>query len=66
MRLLKSIPTGIMASERGFALFKVLLDDYENRSFILPNGDMDLTTNVEAITRLCLQRGLKLNNMPNH
>lgn len=60
----KSIPTGIMASERGFALFKVLLDDYENRSFILPNGDMDLTTNVEAITRLCLQRGLKLNNMP--
>lgn len=59
----ESIPTGIMASERGFELFKLLLEDYENRSFVLPNGGMDLTTNVEAITRLCLGKGLKLNNM---
>lgn len=60
----ESISTGIMASEKGFKLFKNLFDDYSERSFILPNGDMDLTTNVELITRLCVQKGLKLNNMP--
>lgn len=59
----ESIPTGIMASEQGFKLFRTLLEDYENRNFILSNGEMDLTTNVEAITRLCLSKGLKLNNM---
>jgi len=57
-----AIPTGIMACEKGFPLFKQLLDDYADRHFLRPDGSMDLTTNVVTITRLCLDMGLMLNN----
>lgn len=58
----KSIPTGIMACEKDFPLFKELLDEYKERAFIKENGEMDLTTNVTAITNTCLKHGLSLNN----
>lgn len=58
----ESISTGIMACEKGFPLFKELLDEYRNRSFIKPDGTYDLTTNVAAITNYCLRYGLTLNN----
>lgn len=58
----EAIPTGIMACEKDFPLFKELLYDYNNRTFIKQNGDMDLTTNVTSITNICLNHGLKLNN----
>lgn len=58
----RSISTGIMACEQGFPLFSDLLDDYVNRSFILDDGTLDVTTNVVAITNACLKRGLTLNN----
>lgn len=57
-----SVPTGIMACEKGFPLFKKLLDDYESRSFIKSDGSYDLTTNVVVITKKCKDRGLKLDN----
>lgn len=57
-----SIPTGIMASEKGFQLFKELLDEYTYRSFYNSDGTLNLTTNVVYITNACLKRGLKLNN----
>jgi hypothetical protein len=57
-----SIPTGIMACEEGFPLFKELLTEYRNRSFIKSDGTYDLTTNVTAITNYCLRYGLVLNN----
>ncbi len=56
------IPTGIMASEKGFPLFQKLLQDYNNRHFILPDGQFDLTSNVYTITQACLPYGLIQNN----
>lgn len=58
------IPTGIMASEKGNVWIKELLADYDNRKFILPNGEFDLTTNVYTITNITkrMYPELKLNN----
>lgn len=59
----KYIPTGTMGSEPKNKWVKALLDDYEDRHFVLPTGEMDLTTNVERIT--AITQGLypiKLNN----
>jgi len=58
----KSIPTGIMACEKGFPLFHDLLSEYIKRSFILSNGKLNLMTNVRYITKACSKRGLVLNN----
>ena len=44
------IPTGIMASEKGFSLFEELLSYYTDRSFVKEDGALDTTTNVEIIT----------------
>ncbi|WP_221688830.1 glycosyltransferase family 32 protein [Gordonibacter massiliensis (ex Traore et al. 2017)] len=56
-----SIPTGIMACRKGFPLFKRLLDEYDERRFILPNGAFDTTPNTKYITNTCLDAGLVLN-----
>lgn len=56
-----SIPTGIMASEKGNDLFKHLLDYYTDRHFIV-DGKMDVTTNVVTITKLLSQMGFCPNN----
>lgn len=56
------IPTGLMACREGHAFFKKLLDDYKNRHFVKKDGSLDLTTNVEVITNICLKHGLILNN----
>lgn len=51
------IPTGIMACEKNFRLFRELLEDYKDRHFALENGRYDLTTNVETITNFCKKYG---------
>ena len=51
------IPTGIMAGEKNFALFKELLSYYEGRHFVDANGNQDTTTNVITITNMLLERG---------
>ncbi len=56
------IPTGIMACEKDFPLFKALLEFYDTASFLNPDGTMNLTTNVTTITNLCLERGFVPNN----
>lgn len=55
------IPTGIMASEKGSHIIKLLLDRYNDRHFILSDGNLDLTTNVEEITNVMIPKGLALN-----
>lgn len=55
------IPTGLMACRDSFPLFERLLRDYDERNFIKPNGQPDLTTNVTYITEACLAEGLVLN-----
>ena len=58
----ENIPTGIMACEKGFALFEELLHDYDNRHFRMEDGSYDVTTNVTAITELCKMHGFMPNN----
>ncbi len=55
------IPTGIMACEKSFPLFIELLRFYDDKTFINPDGSMDLTTNVKIITEICEGYGLELN-----
>ena len=55
------IPTGIMGCRKGFPLFQALLDDYETRRFIKPDGSFNMTTNVVYITEACLEKGLICN-----
>ena len=57
-----SIPTGIMASEKNGEWAKWQLSYYNDKSFILPNGSLDLTSNVIVITNLMKGRGFKLDN----
>lgn len=57
----RNIPTGIMGCEKDFELFKIFLDDYKDRHFILKDGSFDLTTNVVTITNICKKYGFKEN-----
>ena len=55
------IPTGLMASRAGLPLIKELLNDYDNLHFVKEDGTLDLTTNVDRITRIFNLHGLKSN-----
>ena len=55
------IPTALMASSKGNEWMGALLHDYDNREFVDSDGNMDLTTNVVAITN----RSLKMGFIPN-
>lgn len=53
-----SIPTGIMACEKGFPLFLEFLKYYDTASFIKDDGTLNTTTNVTIITNIALEHGL--------
>lgn len=57
-----SVPTGIMASEKGRKWAKDNLDYYNNKPFLKSNGDCDLTTNVTIITSYMKKYGIQLDN----
>lgn len=58
-----SIPTGIMASEKDNFWISYLLSYYNTKKFLKPDGNFDLTTNVEIITQMTAGRyQLTLNN----
>lgn len=57
-----NVPTGMMAAEKGSIWAKELLDQYDNRRFIKPDGSFDMTTNTTVITKYMVGKGLKLNN----
>lgn len=52
------VPTGIMAGEKGFPLFKDLLGYYSDRHFVDEYGNCDTTTNVVTITEALSEKGL--------
>lgn len=56
------VPTGIMACEKNFKLFEILLKRYDARKFVNPDGTFDTTTNVVEITKYLASNGLLLNN----
>lgn len=57
-----AIPTGIIGAKKGNYHIKQLLNEYNDRHFILPNGEMDLTTNVTTITNYFKEKNIILNN----
>ncbi|MDO3409404.1 glycosyltransferase [Saccharibacillus sp. CPCC 101409] len=58
----KTIPTAVMGAKAGSPVMHAFLDYYTDRSFIKPDGNMDITTNVKIITEYCLSRGFEPNN----
>lgn len=57
-----SIPTGIMACEKGYSCFKDLLDEYLTRSFYKDTGEINDIPNTTYITEYFMDKGLVLNN----
>ena len=57
-----AVPTGIMACEKGFTLFNEMLAEYNDRKYIMANGEQNVTSNVVYITKLLIEKGLQLNN----
>lgn len=57
----ESISTGMMACERGFPLFMEFLCHYDDASFLKEDGTLNVTTNVETVTGICLKHGLVQN-----
>ena len=57
-----TIPTGIMACEKGFPLFTELMRYYDGARFLKDDGTFNVVTNVEIITKLLRPKGLNQNN----
>ncbi len=57
-----TVPTGMMAAEKGSSWAKELLDQYNGRKFVKEDGTFDMTTNTVVITQYMVSKGLKLNN----
>lgn len=56
------VQTGLLACEENFGLFQTFLGHYHTASFLRPDGTADTTTNVEVLTRLCRERGLRMDD----
>ncbi len=56
-----SLMTAVMGTEKGNADIKKLMNEYVNRSFVLEDGTLDITTNVYMTTRYFEKQGLILN-----
>lgn len=56
------IPTGIMASEKNGLWAAEQLQYYQGRSFLMPDGSYDTTTNVEIISEIMAKKGFRLKN----
>ncbi|MBE7031627.1 MAG: glycosyl transferase [Ruminococcaceae bacterium] len=56
------VPTGIMASEQGFPLFKELLEYYTDRNFVKDDGSLDTITNSVIITNTLKEYGFVAND----
>lgn len=57
-----TVPTGMMAAEKGSVWAKDLLNQYNNRHFVLEDGTLDYLTNTAVITRYMKSKGLVQNN----
>lgn len=54
------LQSGTMGARAGHPWIGKLLDDYEQRTFLLPDGTFDMMTNTAVISRLCQEDGLIL------
>lgn len=55
------LQSGTMGAVKGHPWIKKLLDDYEKRTFLLPDGTYDMLTNTAVISGLSKSDGLLLN-----
>lgn len=55
-------PTGLIASEPEQKFIKELLREYDNLHFIRENKELDLTTNVERISKAAKKYGVRYDN----
>ncbi|RJE91157.1 glycosyl transferase [Paenibacillus sp. 1011MAR3C5] len=55
------LQSGTMGATAGHPWIKALLDEYEGRAFLLPDGTYDMLTNTAVISEHCKRDGLKLN-----
>lgn len=53
----ENIPTALMAAQKGNRWIEELLHYYDDRAFIMKNGQMDLKTNVSIISEMSRQWG---------
>lgn len=51
------IPTGIMACEKGYGLFKEFMDHYEDRPFVKEDRTLDMTPNTVIMTNIIKKYG---------
>ncbi|CAM4112346.1 glycosyl transferase [Paenibacillus alkaliterrae] len=54
------LQSGTMGAAKHHPWIKELLEDYDNRSFLLKDGTYDTTTNTAVITAICKNHGLVL------
>ncbi len=57
-----AVPTGIMGSIAGQKAIEDMMRAYDDRHFLNEQGEMDMSTNVEAITRYFVDNGMQMNN----
>lgn len=55
-----SIATSTMGFRPRHPLMQQYLDQYNQRSFVLPDGSLDMTTNVSILTKLVIKEGLRI------
>lgn len=58
----RRVQTGLMACEKDFPLFRAFLSHYDTATFYRADGSQDITTNVEVLTNLCMDRGMVCND----
>lgn len=59
---INAVQTGLLACEKEFPLFREFLAHYDTATFLKEDGSLDITTNVEVLTNLCLKHGLVCND----
>lgn len=53
------VQTGLLACSKDFPLFHEFISYYDTASFLKEDGTVDITTNVQILTDLCVKHGLK-------
>jgi len=53
--------TAVMGAKKGDKLVKQMLDYYEDKHFVNPDGTLNQTTNTIIITQLFIEKGIKRN-----
>ena len=54
-----NVATCVIGGEKEHEFFRQALDEYNDRAFLGENGEPDLTTNVQILTRLLCRNGLE-------